>query len=252
MISVTILTKNSERHLSEVLSSLSAFPEIVIFDTGSQDSTLSIAKNFPNTSIYERSFQGFGPAHNEASSLAKYDWIFSLDSDELLSCELKKEILSLGNMPDNYVYSMWRKNIFRNRHITGCGWYPDRVARLYNKKNTKFSDDLVHEKVLTSTSIVQNLHNPLIHYPMKGCSSFLAKTEHYSTLYAQEHSKAKASIMKALSHGLFAFCKSYFLQKGWRLGAEGLEISWYNMNCAFYKYAKIREYSCTKANTEEH
>ena len=76
-ISVTVLTKNSQKYLSEVLSALQSFDEIVVYDTGSLDDTLDLARSFSNVSIYEHPFIGFGPTHNKASGLARHDWILS-------------------------------------------------------------------------------------------------------------------------------------------------------------------------------
>lgn len=237
MISVTILTKNSDKYLDKVLSALVSFDEVVIFDTGSTDKTETIAKSFSNVSWHRGSFKGFGPTHNEASSLAKHDWILSLDSDEVMTEELASEIFSL-TLDDQTAYSFWRKNFYHGRHIWACGWYPDRVTRLYNRKSTRFSDVKVHEKVLTEGLKRKALQAPVLHFPFDTVSSFLKKIDVYSGLF---ESTKKSSIKKAFFHALFSFLRSYIIKGGFLLGAEGLEISWYNMNCAFYKYAKLSE-----------
>lgn len=241
MISVTILTKNSEQYLERVLQALASFDEIVILDTGSTDASKEISLRYPNVSWYSSCFQGFGPTHNYASSLAKHDWILSLDSDEVMTPDLAQEILSL-TLDENTVYSFWRKNFYRKKHINGCGWCPDRVNRLYNRKKTRFSDALVHESIITSGLRQEKLTFPVLHYPFNSVAAFIKKMDVYSTLFAeQEH--ATASIWKAFFHAFYAFIKSYILKKGFLLGSEGFEISWYNMNCAFYKYAKLAEKS---------
>ncbi len=239
MISATVLTKNSERYLEKVLRALERLDEVVIFDTGSTDRTKEIASSFPYVSWHSGVFTGFGPTHNHASSLAKNDWILSLDSDEIMTEELAQEIFSL-TLDEKSVYSFWRKNFYRGKHIYGCGWCPDRVFRLYNRKTTRFSDDLVHEKVLTHGLQQVELRAPVLHYPFDSVSGFIKKIDVYSNLFAQQE-KRKGSIPKAFFHALWAFLKSYIIKKGFLLGSEGFEISWYNMNCAFYKYAKLAE-----------
>jgi len=238
VISVTILTKDSERYLASVLGALRSFDEVVIVDTGSSDRTLEIAASFPNVSIYERPFLGFGPTHNLASSLARNDWILSVDSDEIMSEKLVSEVLSL-TLDSDCVYSFWRKNMYRGRHIRGCGWYPDRVVRLYNRKKTAFSDALVHESVVCTNVRDKKLSFPVLHYPYDSVEAFLHKMDRYTTLYAKQHENKKSSICTAVFHALFAFIKSYVFQRGFLLGSEGFEISWFNMNCAFYKYVKV-------------
>ncbi len=241
MISITILTKNSEKYLRQVLDSLESFPEVVILDTGSSDSTKDIALSYKNVRLHTSPFTGFGPTHNIASSLATYDWILSMDSDEIMSEELKKEIEALA-LDETAVYTIPRKNIYRGKHIKGCGWHPDRVKRLYNRTKTKFSDALVHESVLTEGMRVIDLKHPLIHFPYDSIQSFLKKLDSYSTLYAEQYAGKKSiSFISALSHTIWAFLRSYILKNGWLLGREGLEISIYNANAAFYKYLKLIE-----------
>src|SRR5689334_4910244 len=109
MITVTVLTKNSQETLSATLESLQKFPEVIIYDSGSTDATLQIAQKFPNTKVISGTFAGFGPTHNTASSLATYDWILSIDSDEVLTPQLADEILSLSFNP-KHVYQIDRHN----------------------------------------------------------------------------------------------------------------------------------------------
>lgn len=240
-ISVTILTKNSEKYLSEVLSALKSFDEVIIFDTGSQDSTLTIAKQFSNVVIFERLFEGFGPTHNVASELAKNHWILSIDSDEIVTVELINEVASL-HLKDEEVYAFPRHNEYRGQWIKGCGWYPDYQIRLYNKFKTRFSNAQVHESIIIDQLKVIFLKSPIRHYSYSCVSEFLSKMQTYSDLFAlQYQGKRSSSLFKAISHGIFAFIKSYLLKLGLLDGRAGFEISLYNANTAFYKYLKLVE-----------
>lgn len=242
MISVTILVKNGQRHLKQVLEALSSFDEVVVLDTGSTDSTMEIAKSFSNVALHTSPFLGFGPSHNLASSLAKHDWIFSLDADEIASSPLVSEILSLDLKNTNNIYTISRHNFFRGKFIKGCGWYPDCPVRLYNRKITSFSDAMVHEAVLTTGMNKLALKNPVFHYPYNSISDFLAKMQSYSTLFAEQYKgKRSSSLAKAISHAGFAFFKSYVVKRGILLGQEGFIISLYNAHTAYYKYLKLQE-----------
>lgn len=241
MISVTILIKNGEKYLYEVLSSLKAFPEILVYDTGSQDNTLAIAKKFPNTKIHHAPFTGFGPDHNRAAALASHPWILSIDADEILSPELAQEILTLSCEEQN-LYFLKRKNFFAKKWIRFCGWHPERVPRLYHRDRTAFSENLVHERLLEQGLKKVLLKNYLHHYPYDSVADFLTKMQRYSELFAKQYQgKKKATPLTAIAHGFFAFFKSYFLKKGFLDGYEGLLISFYNGHTAFYKYMKLYE-----------
>lgn len=241
MISVTILTKNSGKYLHEVLTALHSFDEVVIFDNGSKDDTLSIARSFSNVTLHEGSFEGFGPTHNKASSLAKNDWILSIDSDEVVTSEMAQEIHRTV-LDDAKVYSFPRHNYYNGKWIRWCGWYPDRVVRLYNRTKTRFTDVQVHEGIITDGVKVVLMNAPLIHYSYASHSDFLNKMQSYSNLFAKENVGRKSSSpCKAVLHGLAAFFKAYVVKRGFMGGYEGFVISVYNGNTAFYKYLKLYE-----------
>lgn len=240
-ISVTILTFNSGKTLEATLTSLYSFSDIVILDSGSTDDTFEIAKKFPQVRFFHHRFLGFGPMHNRASSLAKYDWILSLDSDEILTEELTLEIDALP-LSKNTVYTIARKNLYKGQHIRGCGWWPDRVTRLYNRTQTSFSDALVHEKVLSEGMASVDLKAPLQHTPFANVAQFIAKIQSYSELYAQEQmGKKYPSPWTPYLHGIGAFLRSFFIKYGCIDGWKGLEISLYNALQATYKYLKLIE-----------
>lgn len=240
-LSVTVLTKNSQKYIEEVLAALEIFDEVLVCDTGSEDRTLEIAGRFQNVVIHKRPFTGFGPTHNEASSLAKHDWILSIDSDEIVTPALANEIQAQALVRGS-VYSFPRHNEYRGKWIRWCGWHPDRQIRLYNRLDTRFTDVQVHEAVDARNSHEVRLKSPLRHYSYANVSDFLQKMQSYSTLFAQQNKgKKKSSLGKAISHALFTFFKCYILKRGFMGGGEGFEISVYNANTAFYKYLKLAE-----------
>ncbi len=242
MISVTILTKNAQETLSATLCSLQKFPEVILYDSGSTDSTLEIASQFPNVKIVKGPFHGFGMTHNTASALASHDWILSVDSDEILTDELAESILNL-NLDPQKIYQINRHNYFNGKWIKWCGgWYPDPVVRLYHRQATQFTEDAVHEKIIQENLELTPLPSYMIHTPYRCMSDFLFKMQHYSTLFAKQHQgKKKSSFRKAIVHGVFSFLKSYFFKMGFLGGKEGYIISVYNGQTAFYKYLKLLE-----------
>jgi glycosyltransferase involved in cell wall biosynthesis len=240
-ITVTILTKNSEKYLEEVLKPLGDFNEVLLYDNGSTDRTCSIASQFPNVNIVRGTFDGFGITHNKASTAAKNDWILSIDSDEIVTSEMVQTIKTLALDPGS-VYSFPRHNYFEGKWIRWCGWYPDRQYRLYNRKTTAFTTAEVHEAIIVEGHTHVPLDAPLIHYSYANQNDFLAKMQSYSSLFAKQYAgKKKSSIPIAIGHGLAAFLKSYLIKRGFMGGAQGFMISIYNGNTAFYKYLKLRE-----------
>ncbi len=248
MISATIIVKNGERKLKEVLDALIEFPEVILYDTGSTDRTFEIAAKYPNVASSKHPFTGFGPCHNAAAELASHNWILSIDADEVLSKELAHEILNL-KLDENAVYALPFNNFYNGRHIKWCGWYPEKHIRLYHKKKTAFSEAMVHEGVIVKSLREITLKNPVNHYPYETISDFLIKMERYSSLFADQYRhKRKSSPIIACTHAVAAFFKSFFLKKGFLGGYEGFLISAYNGHTAFYKYLKLYQANkCSKS-----
>lgn len=240
-ITVTILTKNSDKYLEEVLKPLSNFDEVLLYDNGSTDKTFAIAEQFPNVKIVKGTFEGFGLTHNKASAAAKNDWILSIDSDEIVTEEMIQAISNLKLDPDT-IYSFPRHNYFEGKWIRWCGWYPDRQYRLYNRTKTSFTNAEVHEAIIVEGHRHIPLDAPLVHYSYADQNDFLAKMQSYSSLFAKQYAgKKKSSLPIAIGHGIGAFLKSYIIKWGFLGGAQGFMISVYNGNTAFYKYLKLRE-----------
>jgi len=243
VISATILTYNSQGKLDNVLLALAFCDEVVILDSGSSDNTLNIAAKYPNVEIYkhEGEFLGFGAMHQKATKLAKYDWVLSIDSDEVVSKELQDEILNKALDPQT-VYAIGSKNFYNNEYIYSCGWSPDYKLRLFNKTVTDFDDKMVHENIITDGLKIAKLKYPLLHYSYNDASDFIAKMQKYSDYYAKQNKGHKSSsVSKACTHAFWAFVKSYIIKRGFMQGANGFIISAYNSQSAFWKYIKLYE-----------
>lgn len=242
-ISVTMLVKNSEKYLAQCLSALRDFAEIIVLDNGSTDRTLAIAADFENVKIYHHPFIGFGPMKNLAASFASYDWILNIDSDEIFSSDLVNELRTIDFNDTQKVYAILRINHYRGKPIKTCGWYPDYVKRLYHKTLVQFNDKQVHESLMIPESVaLVRLVNSFTHYSFDNAEGLINKMQQYTTLFAQQQKfRKKASLLGAISHGLSAFFKNYFLKKGIFSGRDGFIISFANACGSYYKYVKLLE-----------
>ncbi|MDD2449645.1 MAG: glycosyltransferase family 2 protein [Sulfurimonas sp.] len=239
-ISCVMITKNAQNTLEDVLKSLAAFSDVVVYNNNSTDKTAEIAKSFTNVNLIEGEFIGFGPTKNIAASFAKNEWVLSLDADEVVSEEfienLKAKIL------DNYkVYSILRTNYYKKTQIKHC-WGNDNIVRLYNKNITSFTDKHVHERIIDEKLTIDSIGGIVKHYPYSSISDFIIKLDRYSTIYANDNvGKKKSSPIKAVFNGCFSFLKTYFLKRGFLDGYAGLVIAFSHMATNFYKYIKLYE-----------
>ena len=240
-ISIVLITKNSDTSIKACLESLRDFDDVVIYDNGSTDKTLDIAASYPNVTLHQGDFFGFGKTKAHAVNLARYDWVFSLDSDETVTPELAHELLQMPLDPSR-LYLVRRDNFYNGRHIKCCGWYPENIVRLFNKTTTNFDDSVVHEKIEIKGLSTAYLKHPIQHYSFHSVADFLDKIQKYSEMYATEHKgKKSSSILKAVLRGKSMFIKSYIIKGGWKCGFEGFVISFFAGLGTTVKYLKLRE-----------
>ncbi len=230
-LSIVLITFNSQKYLNKTLSSCSFADEIVVVDSNSKDNTLKIAKSF-NAKIYTKAWQGFGKQKQTAVDLASNDWVFVIDSDEVITDSLKEEIENTLKNPLSKAYFVPRLNYFFGKPIKRCGLYPDYTIRLFNKKFAKFTEDEVHERVVLKNEEPSYLKNPLLHFAYESIEQFIEKQNRYSTL------NAKNSIIKAIFNPYWTFFKLYFLKLGFLEGWRGFVISKLYSQYTFWKYSK--------------
>lgn len=238
-LSVCIICKNEQETLERCLESVKWADEIIILDSGSSDKTLTIAKQYTSKVFVQDDWRGFGEQRRRAEALATNDWVFALDCDEVVSEDLKNEILEkLTTCNNNTVLRLNRLTHFCGQFIRHSGWYPDRIARIYNKNTTSYNQNLVHESVNTKDCNIVNLKHDLLHFQYQDIFSYLNKRNHYANIGAEQmHKKGKkASLTKATSSALFAFIRHYFLRLGFLDGKAGFIIAVIQSQYSFNKY----------------
>jgi len=205
-LSVIIITKNEVNSILECLKSVRWASEIVIVDAGSTDDTIQIANEFGAKTFINTDWLGFGPQKNRALELATNDWVLSIDADERITKDLALEIKKTIelNEPDT-AFEIPRQSSYCGQFIHHSGWRPDYVLRLFPRKNTKFTQDIVHERVLFDGKIKKLTHS-IVHFSYENLDEVLDKTNRYSSDGAKMlfNRGKRSSLSKALTHGLWA------------------------------------------------
>lgn len=243
-ISVYILTYNEENKIADAIKSVLWADEVVVVDSFSTDSTVSIANEL-GARVVNVPFEGFGKLRNSAIDSCKYEWILSLDADERCTPSAAAEIREKINSTDAAeAYFIPRRNYFMGRWIKYSGWYPDyRQPQLFKKGSIRFrEEDEVHEGYDINGS-VDYLVSPIWQVPFKNFSQLLEKANRYSSLGSEKLLRrgVKAGMSKALFHGMGAFLQIYFLKKGFLDGWAGFVIALGNFEGTFYRYSKLME-----------
>ena len=240
-ISAVVLAKNSEVTIRKTLESLSDFNDVVVYDNGSMDNTISIAKEFSNVNLIEGEFKGFGWTKNQAASYAKNDWIIIIDSDEVIDKQLNEE-LKTKTLQSDTVYQLNFLAFYQERQVKYCGWNNQKIKRVYNKTITQYNMNDVHENIITENLKTEILSGNVKHYSYHSLTEFIIKADRYSTLFAKDNAGKRASSPSlAFFNGLFSFFKTYVLKLGFLDGYVGLVIAFSHMITNFFKYMKLYE-----------
>ena len=95
-LSLCMIVKNEEETLPQCLEPVKdVFDQIVVVDTGSEDNTVEIAKNYGAEVHYFPWIDDFSAARNESLKHATGDWIFWLDADDRME---RQEALKLREL----------------------------------------------------------------------------------------------------------------------------------------------------------
>ncbi len=239
LLSVIIITKNETHNIRQCLESVKWADEIIVFDSGSEDNTLAICREYTDK-IYETDWPGFGPQKNRALQKAAGDWVFSIDADEWVSESLRQAICSAIANSNAIAYQMPRRNSYCGHIIRYGDVGKDIVTRLFRRGYGEFSNDLVHERVIINGDI-KTLLEPLHHNSYHSLEDLLERMNTYTTLSAtMRHKKGKkSSLSKAIAHSFWAFIKAYFLRLGFLDGRIGFIVAVSSAESSYYRYAKL-------------
>ncbi len=240
-LSAIIICHNNKATIRRCLESVSWVDEIVVVDGGSTDGTLDIVRELATKVHQPADWPGHGPQKNRALDLATGDWMFSLDSDEWITPEVRAEIEAAIAAPgDKAAFMLPRRSSFCGRFMRHSGWWPDYVRRLFRRGTARFSDDRGHDRLIVNGA-VGRLSSPIHHETVTSLEQLIDKMNSYSAMTARNlHENGRsASILTALLHGGWAFFRTYFLRAGFLDGREGMMLAIANAENSYYRYAKL-------------
>jgi len=240
-LSAVLITRNAASLLEPCLDSLAFADEIVVVDSASSDGTRDIAAR-KGARVVQKEWLGFGLQKQFAVEQAKNDWVLCVDADERVSPELARSIQAALAAPASPVYRMPRRNRFLGRWLSHGEGYPDWSPRLFNRMNARWSDDLVHEKVLFAVT-PGTLRGDLMHDSSDDLTAYLERQNRYTTLAARQafEQGRGAGVLHLLASPVVRFIKFYVMRLGFLDGLPGLlHISIGCMN-SYVKYMKLIE-----------
>jgi len=240
-LSLIVITKNEEAAIARCLRSANFADEAIVVDHGSTDRTAEIARASGARVTATPDWPGFGAQKNRALAQAVGDWVLSLDADEWIEPPLAAEISAVIARPDAADgYYIPRRSRFCGKIVRHGDWRGDRVLRLFRRDRGRFSDDVVHERIIVAGRIAQ-LASSLDHDSITDPGDAAAKIERYASAAADKLAAEgkSSSVAKAVVRGWAAFLRGYVLRFGFLDGRTGIGVAEYNRRYTYEKWARL-------------
>lgn len=237
-----VLTFNGERLLEKCLASLSFCDELLVVDSESTDKTREIAERM-GARVITRPWPGPVDQFKFALSEVKTTWVVSLDQDEYLTDELRKNIEGRLREPDRVAgYYVPRSSFYYNRFMKHSGWYPDHLFRFFRTEKMEVTASGAHYHFKPRGETLK-LKGDILHYPYESFKQHMDKINYYAEegAAALREKGKKGGLITALLHAKMRFIKLYLLKLGFLDGTAGLCNALAGYYYTFQKYMRVEE-----------
>lgn len=248
-LSVVVLTKNEQSCISECLESVKWADEIIIVDDLSTDKTVEIARKYTDK-IFSKRMDIEGSHRNWAYSQANNLWVLSLDADEKVTEELKREIENvLKDNTEFAAFSIPLRNFIGKHWVRYGGWYPAGKVRLFKKDKFKYEEVKVHPRVFIDGPC-GHLTKDIIHKGYPDFAHFLDSLNRQTTWEAEKWfaQNKPMKLGRFLWRSFDRFMRTYIRKKGYKDGFTGFVVAFYASLYQFISYLKYKELVLKKEN----
>lgn len=220
-LSVLMITKNAAETLEKSLASIKKIAdEIIIVDSKSTDRTVEIAKNYL-AKVYVKEFNDIGKQRLYGFTRATGKWILILDSDEIVSERLMKEIKSKIENPRIKIsgYFIPYLNFFLNKPLQ-YGGEDYKMLRLLRRVKLSIQPSLVHNKIAVKDENTGYLKGKIFHHSYRSYFQMFSKFTDYAIRMAKEKylKSEKATFTKIFLYPVHMFWARFVVDKGYEDG----------------------------------
>jgi len=240
-VSIIIITKNEADVIAGCIEqAMQITDDIILIVNNAIDAA---AENRPPAvRVYKEVWEGYGANKNKGIEKAKYNWLLSIDADEIPDSELIRALDQVDFNNPAVVYDIKFRSYFGSKLIRHGSWGRDHHIRLFNRSLVKWSETLVHETLLLPGFIeVKKISGYMHHYSAKNIAEYTGKSSYYAKLSAKKYfgMGVKAGIIKLYFSPVFGFVKNYILYLGFLDGREGWDIAKTNSSHTRRKYLEL-------------
>lgn len=243
-LSVIIICKNEADRIENALQSVSNWAdEIIVLDSGSKDATVEICRRYTEN-VEVTDWPGYGVQKQRALDRAQCDWVLSLDADEVVSDELRREIdlVLARSQPHFDGYCLpWSIRAFGS--IMQFGHWARAPMRLFRREAAAFTDARVHEKLVMKSehSRIGRLEGPLYHDVYRSLEHAHEKLGAYAHLQAEQRAAngRRATHAGAWLRAAFNWLDNYLLRAAILDGRGGWTMSRLHASYTLKKYRHL-------------
>ena len=195
-IAALVLTHNEELNLHACLRAISWVDDVLVLDSFSSDATVEIAK-CEGARVLQNRFHDFASQRNFGieNGQFKQEWLLHLDADEIVTADLRDELLSVTSKGEKDAYQVASKMMFEGRWLKHAGLYPCYQVRLGRTNILRFHQAGHGQREDLSRERIGTLRNALIHHSFsKGIAHWIERHNRYSTDEAEHFLESKQPI----------------------------------------------------------
>ncbi len=243
-VSVVIICCNEAAIIGRTIAAAMLFSDdVVLVDSGSTDGTQKIVVN-AGARLLETRWDGYGRNKNKGVAIAKYDWVLSIDADEIPDEKLVNALNHFQPLEDKSVYSLRFRSFLGNKMIRFGEWANESHTRLYHRKHASWNEAQVHESLqVAANASTEILPGFVQHFTADSLNDFRNKSVQYAELNAVKYYEAgkKAGLLKCYLATIFSFIMNYIFRLGFLDGSAGLTVARMNAWYTWLKYRRLME-----------
>lgn len=217
-LGVLILTHNEERNIGKCIESILALTrDIFIVDSGSDDRTVEICRNY-GAQVAHRAWTTYADQFNWG--LENFDfgvqWIMRMDADEELTPELVTQLRSFLEDVPNEVSGIYvrRRVYFMGRWIRYGGYYPTWLLRVFRNGVGRCEALWMDEHIVLSNGSAKKVYADIIDKNNKDLTFWTDKHNKYSNREVLDVVRGRESI-ESKKHLVASLGKSQAQSRRW-------------------------------------
>ena len=243
-LSVIIISMNEEDRIIPCLESVKDLAdEIILFDSGSTDRTVEIARKYTDKIWVTDDWPGDGFQKQRALDQATCDWVLSIDADEFLDEKMKQEIKDLlsSEVINEVAFKLPWGNIILGKQLR-FGRSSRAPKRLFRREGAYITPVVVHGQIVTEGKVETLNKGFLMHNSLRGFDHLLEKNRTYSWETTRKYfadNKPSYGVSVAVLRAVWTFLHVYILRLGFLDGSRGLLMAVMFSQASFNKYAGL-------------